>query len=76
MDTPFNLAVDGMHCGACVRRVKQALEKVDGVTLEDVAVGSARGTFDPVATDAGALCDAVKAAGYEARPLPPGGGAP
>lgn len=36
----FNIS--GMHCAACVRRVTAALEKVPGVAVEDVQVGSAR----------------------------------
>jgi copper chaperone CopZ len=28
------LRVENMHCGACVRRVTQALEKVGGVTVD------------------------------------------
>jgi Cu+-exporting ATPase len=34
--------VSGMHCEACVRRVRAALEKVPGVAVQDVSVGSAR----------------------------------
>jgi copper chaperone CopZ len=61
----MKIAIEGMHCDACVRRVKKALEKVPGVAVESVAVGSAE-----VATDAaheGAVLDAIREAGYEPR---------
>lgn len=73
-DTTFTLDVDGMHCGGCVRRVQGVLEKVPGVTLEGVAVGSATGTFDPDETSASALIDALQAAGYPSRVRASGAG--
>lgn len=63
----LGLAIDGMHCEACVRRVKRALGKVAGVTIEDVTVGSARVAFDPAATDPEAIAAAVRSQGFEAR---------
>lgn len=63
----FNLEVEGMHCGGCVRRVQAALEKVPGVSVETVVVGKANGTFDPDETSAVAIADAITRAGYPAR---------
>ena len=37
----LNLAIEGMHCGGCVRRVTVALEKLEGVEVVRVEVGSA-----------------------------------
>ena len=37
----FTLRIDGMHCGACVRRVSQALA-TEGLTVKEVRVGAAR----------------------------------
>ena len=37
----MRLSIDGMHCQACVQRVRKALEKVPGVEIEQVDVGSA-----------------------------------
>lgn len=65
-DAPFTLKVEGMHCGNCVRRVTQTLEAIDGVELDEVVVGRATGSFDPTATDAQAIADAVTRAGYPA----------
>ena len=42
MENTLNLTIDGMHCGACVRRASQALASVEGVTVNEVRVGAAR----------------------------------
>jgi copper chaperone CopZ len=34
----YTLKIDGMHCGACVRRVTQALSALDGVSVNEVTV--------------------------------------
>jgi copper chaperone CopZ len=49
MSQPFELAVDGMHCQACVRRVKAALAAVPGVIVDEVTVGHVRGELDGAA---------------------------
>ena len=68
MSQPFELAVEGMHCQACVRRVKAAVATVPGVTLDEVAISRVRGAIDgaPVAT----VIAAIEAAGYKAAPPP------
>jgi copper chaperone CopZ len=38
----FTLKIDGMHCGSCVRRVTQALSSVQGVAVNEVAIGAAK----------------------------------
>ena len=38
----LTLRIENMHCGACVRRVTQALERVDGVKVGEVRIGAAR----------------------------------
>ena len=40
------IAIDGMHCGGCVRRVTEALKAVEGVEVKDVQVGKARVLWD------------------------------
>lgn len=60
------LKVDGMSCGHCVKAVEKALRSVEGVSLEQLAIGSATVSFDPTRTTVGALIDAVSDAGYEA----------
>ncbi|HWZ31678.1 MAG TPA: heavy metal-associated domain-containing protein [Bryobacteraceae bacterium] len=61
----MKVAIEGMHCQACVQRVRKALEKVDGVSVAQVEVGSAVVAADP-AREA-AVLDAVRKAGYEPR---------
>ncbi len=59
------LHIENMHCGACVRRVSQALEKVGGVQVGEVRVGGARvRTPDDLAEST--LVSAVEKAGYPA----------
>ena len=60
------LKIDGMSCGHCVTSVRKALEGLDGVTVENVAVGSATVAFDPSVTSPDAIAGAVGEAGYEA----------
>ncbi len=40
--TQFTLTIDGMHCGSCVRRVKEALASMEGLVVKEVTVGTAR----------------------------------
>jgi copper chaperone len=61
----MKVAIEGMHCQACVQRVRKALEKVDGVSVAQVAVGSADVAVDPA--HEAAVLDAVRKAGYEPR---------
>lgn len=42
MEETREIKIEGMHCDGCVRRVKMALEKLPGLHVEDVAVGSAK----------------------------------
>lgn len=73
-DAPFTLKIEGMHCGNCVRRVKTALEAVDGVTLEEVEVGRATGSYDPEETSPAVLAELVTKAGYQAAAVDRTGG--
>jgi copper chaperone len=61
------LSIEGMHCGGCVRRVTTALQRVKGVELRSVEVGSAQMSFDPEATNAGEIAAAVNSIGFSAR---------
>ena len=60
----ITLTIEGMHCGACVRRVTQALQRVPRTTVEEVRVGAAR----VQAEDAAPLMVALAKAGYPAHP--------
>jgi copper chaperone CopZ len=58
----MRIAIDGMHCQACVVRVRKALEKVPGVHVREVGIGSAE--LDAERTQEGAVFEAIQKAGY------------
>ena len=64
MSQPFELAVEGMHCQACVRRVRAALAALPGVVVDEVEIGRVRGAVDGV--EPHAVAAALTAAGYPA----------
>ena len=68
----FTLHIDGMHCGACVRRVGQALSATEGLEVKEIRVGAARleSAQDPPPVDRAIA--ALAAAGYRAHPDPTG----
>jgi copper chaperone len=61
----MKLIIEGMHCQACVARVRKALEKIDGARVEDVDVGSAEISVDNPQEPL--VLDAIRKAGYQAR---------
>ena len=61
----MKVAIDGMHCEACVKRVRKAIEKVGGARVESVEVGSAAVAVGPAGETA--VLEAIRQAGYEAR---------
>ncbi|HEY6340893.1 MAG TPA: heavy metal-associated domain-containing protein [Bryobacteraceae bacterium] len=61
----MRIAIEGMHCQACVQRVEKALASVEGAKVERVEIGSALVEAD-AAREAQAL-EAVRQAGYPAR---------
>lgn len=67
MPNEVNLKIEGMHCDACVRRVRMALGKVEGVEVKDVKVGSAQIAVDPSKASPDAAIDAVNGIGFTAQ---------
>lgn len=65
----MNLQIDGMSCGHCVARVTKTLAKVNGISVEQVDIGSARVAVVEPAGQAAAIA-ALLDAGYEARVEP------
>ncbi|MFF3733990.1 heavy metal translocating P-type ATPase [Streptomyces sp. NPDC002476] len=66
-----DIAVGGMTCAACVRRVERKLGKLDGVTAEvNLATGRAR-VSHPARVTTDELTSAVETAGYTARVVVP-----
>jgi copper chaperone len=58
------MTIDGMSCGHCVMSVRNALQAIEGVEIEEVKVGAATVAFDPSATSAERLRQAVEEEGY------------
>ena len=63
----LKLSIHGMSCDHCVARVKQTLERLGGVQVENVEVGSATLSYDPALVSPDRIRHAVHDAGYEAR---------
>lgn len=61
-----NLQIEGMHCGACVRRVNQSLQSISGIKDLEVRVGGARFEAEQEASVEQAIT-AISNAGYTAR---------
>ena len=62
----LNLSIKGMHCGGCAAKVSGALKSLPGTTVQEVAVGSARVSFDPEITSAATVIGAVNKLGFQA----------
>jgi copper chaperone CopZ len=60
----MNLRIEGMSCGACVARVKKALDAVSGVHCTHVQLDPPRAVVDYDGEKAEQLLAAVTAAGY------------
>ncbi|HSK26085.1 MAG TPA: heavy metal translocating P-type ATPase [Jiangellales bacterium] len=68
--TGITLAITGMTCASCVRRVEKALAKVDGVAAAEVNLATERAAVTVTGTpDLPALQQAVSSAGYGAEPV-------
>ena len=69
-DTQLSLAVTGMSCASCVKRVEDAIKAVPGVAEASVNLATSRATVDHGGkVSAEALVAAVKKAGYAAQPI-------
>jgi copper chaperone len=66
----IKLEIDGMHCGACVRRVTQALNLTEGVAVEEVRVGSAKLTYAQEPAPVEAVIATLAKIGFAARVQP------
>ncbi len=63
----YTLKIEGMHCGACVRRVSLALASTPGIVVSEVRVGAARlsAAEDLLAIESGIA--ALAKAGFDAH---------
>lgn len=67
MNKTLRLSIEGMHCGACVRRVTDAVQRIAGVNLNSVDVGSAQMTFNSDKTTAEEIAAYVNRIGFQAN---------
>jgi copper chaperone CopZ len=67
MQSDMKLAIEGMHCQACVARVRKAVEKVDGARVDRVDIGAAEISIDSLREPL--VLDAIRKAGYEPRKI-------
>ena len=67
----LDLAISGMTCAACVRRVEKALVRVAGVDQASVNLATERATVLGSDVDADALTASVARAGYKAEVIAP-----
>jgi len=69
--TQLELAIEGMTCASCVKRVEKALTHVPGVAQAQVNLATERAlvSYDPSSAQPQAMVDAVIKMGYEARPI-------
>jgi copper chaperone len=67
MMAEFNLRIENMHCGSCVRRVSHALASTGAMEVKEVRVGAARMSYtrDPAPVDQAIA--ALAKAGYPAH---------
>ncbi|MGD9728016.1 MAG: heavy-metal-associated domain-containing protein [Nitrospiraceae bacterium] len=61
------IVIDGMSCGHCVRQVGNALRRLDGVQIEDVRVGEALVSYDPVSISEREIEQAIHDLGYRTK---------
>jgi copper chaperone len=62
----FILRIDGMHCGACVRRISQALA-TEGLEVKEVRLGAARVESDQDPPPIDRALAVIQKAGYSAH---------
>ena len=65
------LALGGMHCGACASRIEGALAERAGVVSASVNLATTRAfvAYDPATVGVQELCGAVDGVGYSATPV-------
>jgi copper chaperone len=62
----LSLSITGMSCGHCVNAVRNTLDALPGVTVEQVTIGRAVVQYDAAQATADRIVQAVTDEGYEA----------
>jgi Cu+-exporting ATPase len=66
----LDLALEGMTCAACAARIEKVLNRLPGVSANvNFAVERARVRYAPDTVDVQRIIEAVRKAGYAARPI-------
>ena len=60
----LTMKINGMTCGNCVAHVTKALKSLEGVTPEQVSIGSATVSYDSARTSPEQIASAVEEEGY------------
>jgi copper chaperone CopZ len=68
--TETRLHIEGMSCGHCVGRVRSTLQKIPGVEIVTVQLGSAVVRYPEGDTSPEAIARALTADGYPSTPQP------
>jgi copper chaperone len=61
------LSIGGMSCEHCVSAVRGALERLEGVAVEKVEIGTARIGFEPGRIEEDRIREAVEEEGYSVQ---------
>lgn len=67
MQQTLKVTIDGMHCGACIRRVTTALQSIPGVQVNAVEIGSADVSFNPADLSPAQINAAIDRIGFTTR---------
>lgn len=59
--------IEGMTCGHCVLAVRRALERIPGITINDVTIGSAVVSLDETLVSPRQVEEAIREAGYKTK---------
>jgi copper chaperone CopZ len=59
----MKITIEGMHSAACLKRVRMALKKIEGLRVREVTLGSA--VVDGDAKQQAAALEAIQKAGYQ-----------
>jgi copper chaperone len=69
--SPLAIAIAGMHCAACVRRVTLALQSVPALTISQVTIGAATVQAPPAPTTEAAIRAAIERMGFTITSIRP-----
>lgn len=60
----IRIEIEGMNCNHCVAAVRRALEKMDGVEVHEVRVGSAEIAYAPTSASPESIARVIEEEGY------------